>query len=348
MVIADYYSTPPEMFFLEAQASVVDENNTPLQRIVSQGQWVLMTQDGDLFDEDVAQLTPPTPTITGESYGFAQSNYLLTTKVYVDHKTDFYGDCNFKVVNNTWAVSWKSCGYKPLHNVKRAKRIEWEAIVPLSVIGDQLQCWQHGGRAHCRDISPMFRQMEADMHNLFPVVGELHADRHNFRYQMIANEARNYGKVNVEIDFGQRVIEIPPAARGDAARASLYMRDRYGLQLGEEQAQLMIKWNNADPVDAWEKRRNRRITELQGNDNPYISQYRRLTPDDLNHPLPPLRPALEPSQRNSALDSATAANYRAHLPGIAVAIFTFGYAIYAFVRRTRQRNTSSARDSRPF
>lgn len=63
-----------------------------------------------------------------------------------------------------------------------------------------------------------------------------------------------------------------------------------------------------------------------------------------------LRPAVAPSQRNSAMDSATATNYRAHLPGrrIAAAIFTFGYAIYAFVRRTRQRNTSSARDPRLF
>jgi deoxyribonuclease-1 len=35
-------------------------------------------------------------------------------------------------------------------------------------------------------------------------------------------------------------------------------------------------WNNADPPDAWEIKRNQRIERLQGIANPFVSDYRRL------------------------------------------------------------------------
>ncbi len=64
---------------------------------------------------------------------------------------------------------------------------------------------------------------------------------------------------------------------------ALYMRDRYGLKLGDAQEKLFRAWNNLDPVDGWEQQRNRLITELQGNDNPYITNYRKL---DATNPAP--------------------------------------------------------------
>jgi hypothetical protein len=51
----------------------------------------------------------------------------------------------------------------------------------------------------------------------------------------------------------------------------------------------MIAWNNLDPVDDWEKKRNERIAKIQGNSNPYVTQYKPLerpvnqsTPDTTN------------------------------------------------------------------
>jgi len=34
----------------------------------------------------------------------------------------------------------------------------------------------------------------------------------------------------------------------------------------------LLKWHKQDPPDAWEKRRNDRIEEIQGNRNPFIGQ----------------------------------------------------------------------------
>ena len=40
--------------------------------------------------------------------------------------------------------------------------------------------------------------MEADMYNLYPAVGELNADRNNFRYGIIDGEERTAIKLIVE------------------------------------------------------------------------------------------------------------------------------------------------------
>lgn len=69
--------------------------------------------------------------------------------------------------------------------------------------------------------------------------------------------------------------------RGDVARICFYMFVRYeGLKLTSDlsnvdnktmgKLDLLLEWNEADPVDAFEKQRNNRIYEYQGNRNPFI------------------------------------------------------------------------------
>ena len=238
----------------------------------------MLLVDYGLFTENIAIVEQPLQqALSGERWSFSRSKYLLATQVYRDYHTDFYGGCKFRQQQKRLVVVLSSCGYVPRKDANRAKRIEWEHIVPAWVFGHQLRCWQQGGRKNCRTNNAAFRQMEADMHNLVPAIGELNNDRSNFRYQMISGEPRAYGrKVNMEIDFQQRTAEPPDNVWGDAARASLYMRDRYGLKLGDAQEKLFRTWNNLDPVDAWEQQRNRLITQLQGNDNPYVTHYRKL------------------------------------------------------------------------
>ena len=69
--------------------------------------------------------------------------------------------------------------------------------------------------------------------------------------------------------------------RGDVARICFYMFVRYeGLKLTSDlsnvdnktmgKLDLLLEWNEADPVDSFEKQRNNRIYEYQGNRNPFI------------------------------------------------------------------------------
>ncbi len=274
----DYHDLQPRPFFSaqDTQNFAVDDGS-PLQRVLAEGLAFYMTQDGNIYEADVATVEPPVKQARQSDYSFDRSKYQLATQVYTDYDTAFYSGCRFRTYQKKLVPVLSSCGYKPRKNANRAKRIEWEHIVPAWVFGNQLQCWQQGGRANCRSKSARFRQMEADMHNLVPAIGEINGDRNNYRFQMIAGEERPYGQaVNMEIDFGLRQAEPPDNVYGDIARTYFYMRDKYGLQMSDAQQQLMRAWNNMDPVDAWEKKRNQRITELQGNDNPFVTHYQRI------------------------------------------------------------------------
>lgn len=73
-----------------------------------------------------------------------------------------------------------------------------------------------------------------------------------------------------------RRVQPPDSVRGDIARTMLYMQDTYGFRLSRQDQQLYAAWNNADPPDAWEIERDKRIARVQGKGNEYVSQYRRL------------------------------------------------------------------------
>ncbi|MDI3325431.1 endonuclease I family protein [Pontibacterium granulatum] len=199
---------------------------------------------------------------------FTKSKRILA-EIYAEQPVSFYCGCDYKKQGKKLVPDLDSCGYDPRKNAQRAKRIEWEHVMPAWAFGHQLQCWQDGGRKNCRK-NPDFKQMEADMHNLVPAVGEVNGDRSNFRYGMLEGEHRAYGACDVEIDFKARKAEPAPALRGDIARTYFYMADTYGVRLSKQQRRLFEAWAKQDPVDEWERKRNRLIKERQGNANPYV------------------------------------------------------------------------------
>lgn len=285
-----------------------------------------ITQEGDLPDEDIASLEPPALTARSGDYSFSQSKWILAQKIYKDHRVGFYSGCQFRAQQKLLVPDWKTCGYQARKNPERAKRIEWEHVVPAWVFGHQLKCWQQGGRANCRNTNAQFRQMEADMHNLVPAIGELNGDRSNLPYSMVNGEPRAYGaNVNMEIDFKTRTVEPPDQVYGDIARINFYMRDRYHLNLSSQQLQLFTAWNNLDPVDAWEQQRNELIRQAQGNDNPYVTHYQRL--DNKN---------IEPVQGDWVDELYLIIfNHRSSLPYLFFALATLLYLGYLKYRRLR-------------
>ncbi|WP_372833954.1 endonuclease [Pontibacterium sp.] len=199
---------------------------------------------------------------------FSKSKRILA-EIYADQPVSFYCGCDYKKQGKKLIPDLDSCGYDPRKNAKRAKRIEWEHVMPAWAFGHQLQCWQDGGRKNCRK-NPDFKQMEADMHNLVPAVGEVNGDRSNYRFGMLEGEKRAYGSCDVEIDFKARKAEPAPYLRGDIARTYFYMRDMYGVRLSKQQRRMFEAWAKQDPVDDWERKRNDLIEERQGNRNPYV------------------------------------------------------------------------------
>lgn len=211
---------------------------------------------------------------------FEQAKQLARQHVYHDRNTqgDLYCGCTWEWTGRSGGrVDLQGCGYAVRAQPHRAQRIEWEHIVPASAFGRQRQCWQQGGRENCVATDPVFGRMEADLHNLSPVVGEVNADRSNYNIGMVASSSARYGACPFKVNFASRSAEPPDSAKGLVARVHFYMHDRYGLRMSAQQERILMAWDRAFPVSQWERERDRRIASIMGHSNPFVSGQRQWT-----------------------------------------------------------------------
>ena len=170
-------------------------------------------------------------------------------KTLPENAKSLYCGCDIKKQGKKLIPAPSNCGYIPRNTLTssgkvnvRALRIEWEHIVPAWEFGHQLQCWQNGGRKNCRKVSAKFRKMEADINNLAPAIGEINADRSNYRFGMLSENATQYGRCQVKVNFKQRVVEPPFYARKRIADTYAYMQKTYGLKISAKQQKLFDAW----------------------------------------------------------------------------------------------------------
>jgi deoxyribonuclease-1 len=226
------------------------------------------------------------------SYGapenFRQAKIELKNKVYYDQAFNgalgtTYCGCNWRWVGESGGrTDLASCGYKirsPQSDqmTKRAERTEWEHVVTAHTLGKQRQCWQKGGRTNCNRTDSIFNAMEANMHNLTPIIGEVNADRSNFNLGMVSGGNNMYGQCASKTDFKSRTFEPRDEAKGMTARIHFYMHDRYNLSMSKQQQQLFMAWNKQFPVTKWERERDRRIAKVMGHSNPFVTGERTWT-----------------------------------------------------------------------
>lgn len=197
--------------------------------------------------------------------------------------TDFYCGCSFSEDKENFGrlkIDFTSCGLSSRKDNHRQTWIEWEHIVPAYSFGNNRECWTKEnceangkpvrGRKCCRATDPEFNRMEADMHNIVPVPGEINADRGTFSYGEIEGEERNYGLCDFEINFKEQSAEPKPNIRGDIARTYFYMEWKYGIPVPENRRKLYESWNQLDPPDTFEIRKNEIIEKIQKVKNPFI------------------------------------------------------------------------------
>ena len=206
----------------------------------------------------------------------------LLRELYQPRQLTFYCGCPYE----NSRVFLRLCEYEPLKNSDRAKRLEWEHIVPAYRPGRTFRAWRHGhkkctigsgrkgkkykGRKCLRKVSPEFRSIEADLYNLVPAIGEVNGLRSNYPMGIIPGELRMFGACDIEIR--NHTVEPRPEIRGDIARIYFYMAAAYPnrIRLAQEEKTLFRAWDRADPVDDWELYRANKIEEIQGNANPFV------------------------------------------------------------------------------
>lgn len=211
---------------------------------------------------------------------FPQAKVALKKQVYFDQNKNgelgsIYCGCDWEWVGSSGGrVDPTRCGYEIRAIQNRGVRTEIEHIVPASTLGQQRQCWKNGGRKNCNKTDPVFNQMEANVHNMSVSVGELNADRSNYRFGVLPSTPKQHGQCESKVDFQQRVFEPRDAVKGLVARVNFYMYDRYNLEMSDQQQRLFMAWHKQFPVSAWEHKREQRIAQVMGHSNEFVTGQR--------------------------------------------------------------------------
>lgn len=148
-----------------------------------------------------------------------------------------------------------------------------EHVFPMSWVTNALSC---GTRAQCRSSSQQFNIIEGDLHNLYPARSTVNSARRSYRFGEVHGESRAFGQAcDFEVNDRARVAEPRPAMRGEIARAMFYMAYQYrdqGLTIFARSGNILQQWHADDPPDEREKKRNLRISSLQGTANLFVEQ----------------------------------------------------------------------------
>jgi deoxyribonuclease I len=154
----------------------------------------------------------------------------------------------------------------------KPKKLAWLSLMSPQVFAHSLKCWNKPlcvrpdgkkikGVQCCSEVSPKFKTMHSDMHNIFPMIEEpdIPTGKSDYagmwEYQYCGKE----GALRKEI-------------RGDASRAYLYMSFQYKIPIEESLEDSLRIWHFEDPPSEWEEKRNDLIEVIQGNRNLFIDQ----------------------------------------------------------------------------
>ena len=218
---------------------------------------------------------------------FSTAKKKLLKKVYHDHQVTFYCQNPYEIkrvkgkektliiADQSKYTARNEFTKKGKVNI-RAKRVEWEHIIPAQNFGRQFSCWRDGddkcvtkkgkkykGRRCCKKVSPIFKEMEADMFNLVPSIGEVNADRRNYRYMETKDELKGqYGECSFKVDFKARKAYPPNYTKGFIARTYFYFSNKYKMKLSKRDKKMFKAWDKKYPSTEWEKLRAERINNI--------------------------------------------------------------------------------------
>lgn len=210
---------------------------------------------------------------------FSKAKKTMMSKVYFDHRETIYCGAEFSRKKSiTLPPGYESSKYK-----KRAKRVEWEHVVPAENFGRTFVAWREGdtqcvnnkgknykGRRCANKASKEYRLMQSDLYNLYPAIGAVNAMRSNYNFKLLPSEKSDFGACQMKI--ANKKAEPPIQARGRIARTYLYMEQRYSrYNMSKSQRKLMLAWDKLYPISNWECQRAHRIEKLQGNSNPVLT-----------------------------------------------------------------------------
>lgn len=214
-----------------------------------------------------------------ERSNYHKSVKILKAEVWKDSRETIYCGAKYDEKGN---ISLPDGFMTPSH-AGRSDRMEWEHAVPAENFGRAFKEWREGdpacvhkgkayrGRKCASRVNAEFRKMEGDMYNLFPSIGSVNAVRGNKQYAELPDEGADFGTCEAKVKGRQ--FEPPDRAKGQVARASLYMDWHYSrFRLSDKQKKLFTAWDKKFPARREECERAKLIMKIQKNENIFISR----------------------------------------------------------------------------
>lgn len=221
----------------------------------------------------VIAFTTLTVAAFAESPGWRRAKNVADDVIYQGKDKTFYCGCVYTSDGDndgSGAVKHEACGYvPPITYASRSKRVDWEHIVPASLMpARQLDCWVSGSREKCEREDPRAQGMLFDLHNLAPSIGQVNRLRRNDRYSELPNQQQNFGSCPAKDINGK--FEPPDCLKGDVARVWFYMSVRHGVVIHTAERAMFERWSENDPVSPWESKRESRVFNHTFVHNPFV------------------------------------------------------------------------------
>lgn len=198
---------------------------------------------------------------------FRESKKILID-LYQEHPYTFYCECQFDKNGNVVYLS----ELIPQNTPADLTKLEWEHVVPASMLGRQLSCWNKNtcpvnaksNRQCCRKTSKEFNQMEANLYNLVPAIKLSNRARSNYKPGVIHDKSMARKVCHLYLDTKRRIIEPSDKIKGFFARTYLKMDKLYSISLSDRDRLLFLQWDMIYPKETWEVRREQLIDEIYG------------------------------------------------------------------------------------
>ncbi|GAA3909716.1 endonuclease [Litoribacillus peritrichatus] len=126
-----------------------------------------------------------------------------------------------------------------------------------------------GTKSRCRKSNTDYKYAASDLHNLYPVSPRVELNRRNSKYSELPNRSDQFPNLNCSYKSAFQSVEPADEIKGNIARVIFYMNKAYNLPiLGS--SQMLLEWNEQDPVDQAEIDRNNLVEKIQGTRNRFI------------------------------------------------------------------------------
>lgn len=154
-----------------------------------------------------------------------------------------------------------ACNYEPPAGKSDDKKIDIEHIVPKSRFKNE----------NPSISAEKFNMLTNDFHNMYPGIRKINNKRQVKPYSEGKITTRQYGRC--ETTIGNGFIHPRDAAKGQIARAYLYMNSIGAIRLNPDEIATYNEWHNKFLPQKEECEREKIIFSIQGKHNPFISNF---------------------------------------------------------------------------